>query len=53
MKIIDSKKLLTNEQQNSCENSKICYIWKENFENKYAKDRKYCKVRDHCYYTEE
>ena len=35
------------------ENSKICYIYKEKFENKYLKDRKYCKVRDHCHYTGE
>ena len=43
-------KLLTKEQQESYENAKICYICKENFQNKYLKDR---KVRDHCYYTEE
>ena len=24
---------------------------KKNFENKYMKDKKYCKVRDHCHYT--
>ena len=23
------------------------------FENKYFKDKKYCKVRDHCHYTGE
>ena len=33
-------KLLTNEQQESQENAKICYICKENFENKYVKDKK-------------
>ena len=46
-------KLLTKEQQESNENAKICYICKENFENKYVKDEKYCKVRDHCHYTGE
>ena len=44
-------KLLTKEQQESYENAKICYICKEKFENKYVKDKKYCKVRDHCHYT--
>ena len=57
MKIIsfDKKKmkLLTKEQQESYENAKICYICKEKFENKYLKDKKYRKVRDHCHYTEE
>ena len=44
MKIIyfkkEKMKLLTKEQQESCENGenvKICYICKEKFENKYAK----------------
>ena len=46
-------KLLTKEQQESYENAKICYICKEKFENKYLKDKKYRKVRDHCHYTEE
>ena len=46
-------KLLTKEQQESYENAKICYICKEKFENKYFKDKKYRKVRDHCHYTEE
>ena len=41
------------EQQKSYENAKICYIYKEKFENKYVKDKKYCKVKDHCYYTGE
>ena len=44
-------KLLTKEQQESYENAKICYICKEKFENKYLKDKKYCKVRYHCHYT--
>ena len=33
-------KLLTKEQQESYENSKICYISKEKFEKKYLKDKK-------------
>ena len=57
MKIINFKKkklkLLTKERQELHENAKICYIYKEKFENKYLKDRKYRKVRDHCHYTEE
>ena len=44
-------KLLTKEQQESYENSKICYICKEKFENKYLADKRYHKVRDHCHYT--
>ena len=55
MKIINSKKkkmkLLTKEQQKSYENSKICYVCQETFENKYLKDKKFRKVRDHCHYT--
>ena len=43
-------KLLTKEQPESYENAKTCYICKEKFENKYFKDKKYCKVRDHCHY---
>ena len=46
-------KLLTNEQQQSYEKAKICYICKEKFKNKYLKDEKRRKVRDHCHYTEE
>ena len=34
-------KLISKEQQESNENAKICYICKENFENKYFKDEKY------------
>ena len=45
-------KLLTAEQKESYENAKICYLCKENFENKYLKD-KYHEVRDHCHYTGE
>ena len=46
-------KLLTNEQQKSYHNAKICYICKEKFKDKHSKDKNYSKVRDHCQYTEE
>ena len=41
-------KLLTKEQQESYQNAKVYYIW-----NKYLKDKKHRKVRDHCHYTGE
>ena len=41
-------KLLTKKEEESYENLKSCYICKEKFENKYVKDKKYHKVRDHC-----
>ena len=37
-------KLLTKEQQESNENVEICYICEVKLENKYVKDKKYCKV---------
>ena len=43
-------KLWTKEHQESYENAKLK---KEKFENKYLKDKKYLRVRDHCHYTEE
>ena len=46
-------KLSTKEQQESYENGKICYIFKEKFEKKYLKNKKYCKFRDHYYYKGE
>ena len=46
-------KLLTKKQQKLYENANICYICKEKFENKYVKDKKCHKVRDHCHYTRE
>ena len=46
-------KLLTKEQHESHENTKICYICNGKFKNKYVKDKNYCKVRDHCHYTGE
>ena len=57
MKIINFKnkkmKLLTKELQKSYENANICFICKEKFENKYLKNKKYRKVRDHCHYIGE
>ena len=44
-------KLLTKEQW--YQNSKICFICTEKFNNKYLKDKKYHKGRDHCHYTGE
>ena len=46
-------KLLTNEQQKSYQNVKMCYISKKNFEDKHAKDKKCRKIRDYCHYTGE
>ena len=46
-------KLLSKEQQELCKNAKVCFICKEEFENKYLKDVKYQKVRDNCHYTGE
>ena len=40
-------KLLAKQQQESYENSKICYICKEKFENKYLKEKKHCQFTDH------
>ena len=47
------KKLLANGLQKRYENAKVCYICKEQFEDKHAKVKKYCKVIDHCHYTGE
>ena len=44
MKIINfflKMKLLKKEQQESCENAKICYTYKERFENKFVTGKKY------------
>ena len=46
-------KLLTREQQESYPNAKICYISKEKFEDKYVKNKKYCKGRNHYHDTGE
>ena len=57
MELINFKKkkmkLLTKEQQDLYENAQICDICKQKFENKYVKDKKYRKVRDHCHYRGE
>ena len=39
-------------QQESYENAKICYIFKEKFENKYVTDKKY-HITDHFQYAGE
>ena len=44
MEIKKKKMLLTKEQHELYENAKICYIYKEKFENKYLKNKKYCTV---------
>ena len=46
MSIINYKKmnLLTKDQQQSYENAKIYYIYKEKFENKYEKDKNIVKL---------
>ena len=41
-------KLITKEQYKLYENTKVCYICKEKFENKYLRDKKYRKVSDYC-----
>ena len=37
---------LTKEQRKLHQNAKICYVYKEMFEDKYAEDKKYHRVRD-------
>ena len=37
-------KIITNQQLESNENAEICYIYKENFEEKYAKDKNIVKL---------
>ena len=53
VEMIDLKKMrpLTNGQQYSYQNAKTCYICKEKFEDKNAKDKTFRKVGDHCHYT--
>ena len=46
-----SAKVINKGQQKSYKNAKICYICKEKFEDKHAKDKIYCK--DHSHYTSE
>ena len=51
--ILFKKKKINAEQQEPCENTKICYICKEIFVNEYLNDKKNRKVRYHCHYTGE
>ena len=44
-------KLLTKEQEESYENSIICYISTENFEKVYFKEKKYRTATDHGHYV--
>ena len=55
MTIIENKKmkLLTKKQQESYKNAKSCHICTENFKNKYLKDKRYHKIRDHYHYETE
>ena len=58
MKIIKIKKkkmmFLTKQQQESYMKMQKSVIFvKEKIKNKCVKDKKYCKVRDHCHYTGE
>ena len=39
--------------QESYENAKIRFICNEKLKDKHAKDKKYCRVRDHCHYAGE
>ena len=48
MTIISSK-----EQHEKKKNRKICVISEGNLKNKYLKDKKYRKARDHCHYKIE
>ena len=53
MKIISYEKRemipLTGEETEFYEMHKVCYICEKEF----STDKKYCKVRDHCHYTEK
>ena len=42
-------KLLTKEQKELYENTKICFICNEKFENKYVRHKIYCKVRNNLH----
>ena len=46
-------KSLTNEIQKSYEKAKTFYVCRKEFEDKYAKYKKYRRVRDHFHYTGE
>ena len=51
--ILKKMKVLTNEQEKSYQNAKICYIFKEKSDDKHGKDKNYRKVRDHGRYAGE
>ena len=57
MEIINFKKekikSSTNEQQKSYQNANVFYISTGKSEDTHARDKKYCKVRDHCHCTGE
>ena len=42
-----------NQKQESYESVRACYIFKEKFENRCVKDKKYHKVRSICHYIGE
>ena len=54
-KIIDFEKkkmlLLTNGELKSHQDGKVCFICGTQIVKKFAKDKNYWKVRDHCHYT--
>ena len=51
MKIINFKKKNEIAYKEAATIAKTCYTYKGNFEDKYIKVKKYCKVRDHFHYT--
>ena len=40
---------VTNEENESYEKQKVCYIC----EKKFSSNKNYCKVKDHCHYTKK
>ena len=42
---------LTKEDLKSYQDAKVCYICGKDSQKKFAKDKKYGKVRDHCHFT--
>ena len=56
MKIINFKKKknkIIKQMYKQMNNAQICYICKEKFENKYLKDKRCGKVKNHCDYTQK
>ena len=52
MKInFEKKNEIINKRAAGIAKCKICCNCKEKFKNKYLRDKKYGKVRDHCHYT--